>query len=80
VSDSGSGSVPPSSTPAVKLIDTWMFNGEIAAEVRLNATAAFFDRIVVVEAWEAHNTKAPRKPFLFSATPYWKGAFQGMGV
>jgi hypothetical protein len=71
----GDGGAPGSSPPTVKLIDTWMFNGEIAAEVRLNVTAAFFDRIIVVEAWQPHNVKAPRKSFLYSTTPYWKGAF-----
>ncbi len=44
-------------------------NGELAAEVRLNATAHFFDLIYVVEAIESHSPTGPSKTQLFSSTP-----------
>ncbi len=51
------------------LLDTFTFNGEIAAEVRLNATAHVFDLIFVVEAWQPFSVAAPRKDFLYSSLP-----------
>lgn len=61
------------------LIDSFLFNGEIAAEVRLNATAHLFDRVVVVEAWQPFSTARPRKERLYAHTPYWKAVFARFG-
>ena len=58
----------PLDTP-IMLLDTFTFNGEIAAEVRLNATAHLFDLIFVVEAWQPFSVAAPRKDFLYSSLP-----------
>ena len=51
----------------------------LAAEVRLNATARFFDRIYLIEAWQPHSEFAPRKPVLFSELPYWRRVFARFG-
>jgi hypothetical protein len=56
----------------VRLFDTFPFNGELVAEVRLNATAHFFHHVYVVEAWQPHSIAAPRKPFLYSQSQYWQ--------
>jgi hypothetical protein len=63
----------------VLLVDSFLFNGEIAVEVRLNATAHLFDRIVVVEAWDTHSPSQPRKTKLFAHTPYWRRVFARFG-
>jgi hypothetical protein len=66
--------IPAASTQELEaprlFIDTFTFNGEIAAEVRLNATGHLLDYIFVVEAWWPFAETAPRKPFLYSSLPY----------
>ena len=64
---------------SVLLIDSFTFNGEIAAEVRLNATAHLFDVVIVVEAWEPHSVSRPRKTRLFAHTRYWREVFGRFG-
>jgi hypothetical protein len=61
------------------MIDGFTFNGEISAEVHLNATARFFDVIVIVEAWDAHQAGMPRKSQLYIRTPYWQRVFARFG-
>ena len=64
--------LPPEAGKDILLIDSFLFNGEIAAEVRLNATAHLFDKVILVEAWQAHSPARPRKHRLFVHTPYWQ--------
>ena len=64
---------------SILLIDSFMFNGDIAAEVRLNATAHFFDLVIVVEAWEPLAVASPRKTQLYSKTRYWREVFARFG-
>ena len=47
----------------------WAVYGELAAEVRLNTTAHFFDLVIIVEAWETHSSTGARKTQLYSSTP-----------
>lgn len=83
----GGDSVPPVSPDPITageaqgllLIDSFLFNGEIAAEVRLNATAHLFDSVIVVEAWQPHSLSRPRKTRLFAHTAYWRGVFGRFG-
>lgn len=63
----------------IRMIDSFLFNGEIAAEIRLNVTAAYFDHIMIVESWQPHSVSAPRKTRLFSDMPYWRRVFARHG-
>lgn len=88
LAEAGSAPLPPvplAPQPAgappqpVMLIDSFMFNGEMAAEVRLNATAHFFDLIIVVEAWEPLAAGRQRKTQLFADSQYWRKVFARFG-
>lgn len=74
-----SGVISAHEGQGILLIDSFMFNGDIAAEVRLNATAHFFDLIIVVEAWEPLAPSSPKKLWLYSETQYWRAVFARFG-
>ncbi len=72
------------STPAVAydsepqvIVDTFPFNGEVIAELRLLLLAPHVHRFYVMEAAYTH-TGNP-KPVLFGTTPHWQSIFAQHG-
>ena len=67
----------------ILLFDTFPFNGDSIAELRLAVMAPYVDHIYVVEAWQPHaaraDTQSARKPYLYSELPRWQAVWRQYG-